>query len=329
MFDEKRVKYLDQITRFVIFICILICIVAPFVSNIKYSIDEKIKVIPLLVSTFFIALTLFYYNFFRSEKRIVDGLQALIEMLVYSTVLGIISYIAAYTGLELKTDVVSGIDKLIGFNWKIVHEFVEKNYFLKVVLFIAYNSLLVQFIVVLIVFSLFGDRNWLRVFINSFTLLGFLTILISVFVPTIEVDIFWNVAQAIHTGSQWVVENGKSLNGLPAEHFLNLHGGFLSTLPLSNLQGIISFPSYHTALGIIFIICFSSVKKLFLPIFVLNVLLIVSTPPIGVHYFADIIGGLLVGILGMAAILKFVMPKTYLLSVFTRQEDYKGELSQI
>lgn len=71
-------------------------------------------------------------------------------------------------------------------------------------------------------------------------------------------------------------------------------------LDLRHLPGLTTFPSFHTAMGLIVIWCARGSRLLFAPMLVLNGLMIASTPAFGSHYFVDILAG---GLLAAAAVL--------------------------
>jgi membrane-associated phospholipid phosphatase len=60
------------------------------------------------------------------------------------------------------------------------------------------------------------------------------------------------------------------------------------------VQGLVSLPSYHAAMGLLFIWAFRHVRLLFPAAVVLNIALLASTPTHGGHYLVDVIAGLLV-----------------------------------
>ena len=62
-------------------------------------------------------------------------------------------------------------------------------------------------------------------------------------------------------------------------------------LTLTNLPGLTAFPSFHTTMGVIVIWCARGSRLLFLPMLLLNALMIASTPAFGGHYFVDLLGG--------------------------------------
>ncbi len=68
----------------------------------------------------------------------------------------------------------------------------------------------------------------------------------------------------------------------------------LITKPLStfaNLQGIISFPSFHTSLGVLFTYVVRKRRLILLPVALLNVAMIVSVLTEGGHFLVDVVAG--------------------------------------
>ncbi|HST37298.1 MAG TPA: phosphatase PAP2 family protein [Allosphingosinicella sp.] len=60
---------------------------------------------------------------------------------------------------------------------------------------------------------------------------------------------------------------------------------------LSNMPGLVTFPSFHTAMGVIAIYCARGTHWLFWPMLALNLVMIASTPVLGSHYGIDILAG--------------------------------------
>jgi len=66
-------------------------------------------------------------------------------------------------------------------------------------------------------------------------------------------------------------------------------------------EGIISFPSFHAALGIVFIVALWSVPVLRWIATATNVLMILATPVDGGHYFIDVFAGIGIAVLCLYA----------------------------
>jgi hypothetical protein len=65
---------------------------------------------------------------------------------------------------------------------------------------------------------------------------------------------------------------------------------------VAQLAGIVTFPSFHAALGVIFTWSARACRPLLVLAVPLNALLILATPPFGGHYLVDVIAGIAVAI---------------------------------
>ena len=79
-------------------------------------------------------------------------------------------------------------------------------------------------------------------------------------------------------------------------HLLALRTDPQHVLDLNNLPGLVTFPSFHTAMGIIAIYCSRGTPWLFWPSLIINILMISSTPLFGSHYLIDVIAGAVVAL---------------------------------
>ena len=79
-----------------------------------------------------------------------------------------------------------------------------------------------------------------------------------------------------------------------------LRPGTLHSVKLDNLEGLITFPSFHTTGALMFIWAFRSVPFLRGPAVALNISLILATPIDGAHYFIDLVGGATVAFAAIA-----------------------------
>lgn len=85
-----------------------------------------------------------------------------------------------------------------------------------------------------------------------------------------------------------------------AEHLAEVRSGVLHAVPLGDLRGIISFPSYHTAAAVLAIWSIWPMRLVRWPMLMLNALMAASAPIEGAHYLVDVIGG---GAVGLCAIM--------------------------
>lgn len=73
-------------------------------------------------------------------------------------------------------------------------------------------------------------------------------------------------------------------------------------LDFSKMTGLIIFPSFHTVLAILTVYAVK-IRPVFLPVAILNAVVIVSTLPEGGHYLVDLLMGGAVSALGIMIIL--------------------------
>ncbi len=308
MFNENQINKLDKVTHIAMIIALSICLIVPFFSKLQYNRNDYLYIIAPIIGFFGGQKISNYYRYKRNEQKIADVIQGLTEILIYPFILCVLSYCAAYTGFELKTELMVKIDSILGFNWLQVYNNSLQHPILERVLFFAYSSMIPQCILATIIFSLFGNRAWLRIFINAFIILGIITILITVIVPAAEADGFFGVTQVVLINGYWTSDVPQ------ASHFLNLNKQLLHEIPLSNLAGLVTFPSFHAMTGIILTVCFYQIKWLRYPALILNSVLIAATPTVGGHYLVDTLAGAMIALLGMSAILKYVQPTEPLFS---------------
>ncbi len=79
--------------------------------------------------------------------------------------------------------------------------------------------------------------------------------------------------------------DGKLWGFLDAFH--GLRNGSLRTIDMSSVQGVVSFPSFHTMLGVITTYALRDTRALLFPAVLLNGTMTVATLPVGGHYLAN------------------------------------------
>jgi len=80
-----------------------------------------------------------------------------------------------------------------------------------------------------------------------------------------------------------------------------LREGVLREIHLDAVNGIICFPSLHAAVAVIVPFTLRWNKPLFCAVVVLDSIMFLSAGPSGNHYFADVLGGIMVATAAIAA----------------------------
>ena len=138
----------------------------------------------------------------------------------------------------------------------------------------AYNTLFSQFLLVIIYFC---KRD-------QFARIGEMMLLMcATLVPTVLIAAIWPTLGpfAAHRGGD---------DGF-LQDLLAMRAGGPWHFSLLALKGIIQMPSYHTVLAVLFTYAFRGTGVIGYVIAALNVVMLLSVPPIGGHYLVDVLAG--------------------------------------
>ncbi|MEZ6122241.1 MAG: phosphatase PAP2 family protein [Planctomycetaceae bacterium] len=144
----------------------------------------------------------------------------------------------------------------------------------------TYYSVLPSTLLALIVLGFDRDVTRLRDFVLHFMLGGFITTIIFFFLPA--------EAPEGHFNFQPTQAQQNFLN-----HFYALRSGEFRVISMNNLEGLITFPSFHTTWAVLVAYAFRHSRWLFPPMLFLNGAVVLATVILGWHYAADVIGGVL------------------------------------
>jgi membrane-associated phospholipid phosphatase len=247
----------------------------------------------------------------RKDARPATALLCTAQFALFPAVAAPLSYVAASAGRPLWDETYAAWDRAFGLDWMSWLAAMNHHVDFHSVLAIAYTSFMPQAAIVIVALSLSGHLLRLRLYILSFILAALFTIAVSAVMP----------AQGVWGHLQLSLANSPSISPVTRElHLAVFHGlrdGSFRDLVAHGAEGIITFPSLHTAAGLLFIFAMWPNKYLRWPFVLLNVAMIASTPVDGGHYFSDVVAGTAVAILcwmAAARMLRAPMPAAELVS---------------
>jgi hypothetical protein len=93
-------------------------------------------------------------------------------------------------------------------------------------------------------------------------------------------------------------------------HFEALRPGAMRAIDPAAIEGLVTFPSFHTALAMITAWALLRTRWLAAPAAALNALVVASTVPVGGHYFLDVPAGLAIaaGVIGVLGWCRMGLP---------------------
>jgi len=230
----------------------------------------------------------------RGWRNVADWLVATAQMAVLAGVLTALSYVLASTQLPLQDATLVSIDEAVGSEWRALVDAMMRQPALIALLNYAYASLSYQIVLLLPVLFLTGHGRTGSQFVLAWSLTLAATVAIFPFVPALGGYLHFHLEPKdypeVRILAAWLF----------AAPFHALRDGSLTVVELSNLDGIITFPSFHAAVAVLLAWASKGVPLLRWPMLALNLLMLISTVPVGGHYLIDVVAG---SALAIAAIL--------------------------
>ncbi|HEV2567785.1 phosphatase PAP2 family protein [Sphingomonas sp.] len=227
----------------------------------------------------------------RGQSCAAAGAVALIQMTLF-TLLGVaITYMLTAQAGALWDEHFAQADRALGLNWPAVRAVLDKRPLVVTALGFSYHSLALQMVAAICALSAAGRLDILRITVFAALSSGLLTVLLSGLFPANG-----NIFEPADYRHLWP--------SIPWQQIELLHGlrsGAIRTIDLLQLEGIVTFPSYHATLSVLFAWSFRSVPGLRIAGPVWASLTLLATPIFGGHYMVDVLAGALLGIVSLVA----------------------------
>ncbi len=227
-----------------------------------------------------------YYMRFRPDPKLASALSGTAQIAAFAAVGAPLSYVAASAGLPLWDEQLMLWDRHLGLDWMALLSAMNAYPDLHPAFRFAYLSFTVQATTTVLALAFTNRLIRLRRFLLGFMLATVVTIAISALMPAQGVWGHLHLAASDYPNIAPVTQNTH------LAVFLGLRDGSFRELMAQGSEGIITFPSLHAALGLLFILAMWPVPYLRWVAFALNALMIAATPVDGGHYFSDVVAGL-------------------------------------
>jgi membrane-associated phospholipid phosphatase len=251
----------------------------------------------LAVACILLSSAAIFYRRIRLNENLAVSCLALVQALLFSATGSILSYLLARHSGPLWDSTLMGWDQALGFEWLVYVRFIDAHAWLALPFRLAYASLIPQIVLVILALGFSGRLDQLRAFILAAIGSGFVAILISPLFPAVS-----NYVQLGLTSADF--DNVDPWAGYShLHHLMALRNGTMAPLNLPEMQGIITFPSYHACLATLTLWGFwkSGLGWIRWPGSAVALATIASTPVDGGHYFVDVIAGIAIAIACIAA----------------------------
>jgi hypothetical protein len=245
-----------------------------------FALDPRGAVLPLM-GLITLAAAMWFGR--RSRRpRLALASEAFLQMTLFTMLGVVLAYAIAARGGVLWDDRLAAADRALGFDWPAMRALLDHLPPLIWLLGLAYHSLVLQMIVAIVALSQTGRTSVLRITVGAAILSGFVTILVSGLFPAMG-----NVFDPAAYRHLW-----PSIAWLETDLIGGLRDGSIRIVDLGAMMGIVTFPSFHATLALIFIWAFGHLPRFALPAQCWAGLTIVATPVFGGHYAVDVLAGL-------------------------------------
>jgi len=277
---EYRVHMLRRISEVQAFWAIVVAIIA---IDAAWTRSVGIRVVPdplALAGIALIAGINLVYATVRPRPRIAAAAASVLQLAVFTSAGAVLSYLTVTSRYPLIDRHLAAVDAAIGVNWVALFHWVHDHPVVFRVFELAYNSMMIQVGVLLVVLNALGRLDRVREFVWLFVLSLLIIIPISWLLPAEGAWAYYGVSHLT--------------NAYYLPDFFALREEKMPEIVMARITGVIQFPSFHAALGLILIYAYRGVRYLFPISCLLNICMIASTAVSGGHHIADILAGLAV-----------------------------------
>jgi membrane-associated phospholipid phosphatase len=201
--------------------------------------------------------------------------------------LAILSYATASLGgqLPLADAGLARIDAAFGFDWLAAIEWFNAYPTLVWLLGHAYHGTIVPLIYVFVLLNVLGRRDRLLDFMTLFVGSCIAANILSGLVPAIGAYVHFQPEAALRSAIS------ADAGVWHLAHFEALRSGMFTRFSLIATEGLVTFPSFHTAAALCVPLALRGYGALTAIAWAAALAIIVSTIPIGGHYLIDVIAG--------------------------------------
>ncbi|WP_422384294.1 phosphatase PAP2 family protein [Roseibium album] len=222
------------------------------------------------------------------QVRILDRLKIVLKgiafILLALSSLRILNHLTMSIAFPFADSMLAKSDVALGLNWLAYFNFVETYPLLKIPLETAYVLFDAASFAGFILLVLCGYFRRAKFFCEVFLIAATISISIGFLFPALSAPIhFFGMVDTLPGYD-------KVPGAYHLEHMMALRAADTPVVNLFSVPGLVTFPSFHTAGGVILIICFLRTKLVW-PVSAYSLTMIASAPIFGGHYFIDQIAG--------------------------------------
>ncbi|HEY7550294.1 MAG TPA: phosphatase PAP2 family protein [Hyphomicrobiaceae bacterium] len=209
---------------------------------------------------------------------------------------GTYMYLATSAALPLQDARLASLDRALGFDWPAFLASANASPLISTVLAAAYHSALPQMLALYLLLCFSGRERRLAEFLALISVTSVVVGALMLLVPAAGAYAHFHPPRELFDGF------GAKAGMWHYETLIRLRSQAAPSLDFAQMEGLVTFPSFHTVLAIITAYAFRGIRFVTLPAVILNGIVIVSTLPEGGHYLVDVIAGAAIAVAGIALV---------------------------
>jgi hypothetical protein len=254
------------------------------------SFDPSYAVILIVVVSAFLGVSLLYSSL-RPDPQIALAARTCAQLIIMLALGLAMIYPLATLSWPYRDADFHAMDRFLGLDWVAYLRFVNARPVLALLLENAYNSILLQLAALVVALCAQSNLVRLQQYVLAIIVASSISLAIFAVVPAGGTYAHLNIA-AVEFANLSPATTASQMDTLDM-----LRSGQLSHI--LDMEGLITFPSFHSVWAVLFMWGFFSISRLRVPAIILNLLVLAATPLYGAHYFVDLFGGVLIAALSV------------------------------
>ncbi len=209
---------------------------------------------------------------------------AVLLILVYFSCFTVLMYSAAAVSFPFVDDALVAWDSAMGFHVPSIIGWSDRHPLLSRFMAWCYDSTIFQTLFVVLFLGCRGERRPLEGFVLQFMLSLAIAALIFCYLP----------AEGPFVAFGYEPSPGQAQY---LQHLREMRSGERTIISLTDCEGLVTFPSFHTTWAILLAFSVRHRRRLFVPMAALNAVVVAATLTTGWHYVTDVIGGIILAVL--------------------------------
>jgi hypothetical protein len=250
-----------------------------------FTVSTRQLILFLPILTALLAAAAFYTRW-RPNALFAHTLSITAFFIAFSMVMAPLSYYVTAFNWPLTDATLARIDQTLGFDWLALQRITAANPWLSWVGCWIYATSGLHMLFAWVVLGIAGQTARLSQFLSALAVSTAAVLLICGVVPAVGAYAFYGI-----TDGQLGYLKGTGAGVWHLEHFYGLRDGMLRYIDLQKTEGVVTFPSYHTTVAVLSGWSLWRVRWLALPSAGYSAVVVLTTLPIGGHYFIDLIAG--------------------------------------